>query len=243
MALEHDVAELQAENSQLRAEINAFRSQNAAQAQELDTLRIESVMLRAKTDREVRRSEAMFTILNQVSQGLISGITRMQAMDRDTKRRQQEDALGVGDDDMPPVGGFRREMETATLPTPTRRAMHFEGKRPSFEVPGAEGDAIHDIDSLNVWQVRSGRWELAGQRPAPNPGGPPEPAPAPVSASPSALPHRTPARDPAITQPPRPGTVRTDIVDSRLPPVDFGPDDDQRALGELAETVLRRGGS
>jgi hypothetical protein len=238
MALEHDVADLEQKLASLQVERDALLSESAAQNQELITLRIEALVARATSKRESNRSEAMFTILNQVSVLLIQGIKRMEARDREERLRAQEDRLGVGDEDMPPIGGFRTQMERAHLPTPTRRAMHFEGKRPSFEVAGQEGDVVHDIDSPNVWEWTRGAWQLAGTRPAPNPGGPREPTVAPVSEAARGLP-AAPAPAPA---PARPGTVRNDIVDKRLPLVEFGPDDDQRALGELAATVLKRGG-
>lgn len=208
MALEHDVAELQAAAEAARSEADALRALNAVQAKELDMLRIEAVRLRGETLYEVRRSDAMYTILQQVSVGLIAGIARMnslEGMEREARRKLQEDRLGVGGDDPPPVGSPGVDpTKLKTNPVITRA----DGS-PKDRVTNRVGDRHLDTASGFWWEMEVSGWRSTGYR------------------------------DPDYG----PGIVRTDIVDSRLPTVEFGPDDAARALSAMNDGIAARQGA
>jgi hypothetical protein len=223
MALSHDVADLTAEIAQIRAENDSLHATNAALTAEVDILRVEAVMLRAKTEREVRRSEAMFTILNQVSTGLISGIVRMDAMDKDTRRRQQEDRLGVGDNDPPPIARLEQAPEPVRLAqnasaveeriTPQKpaasRAVITRAPGEPFERPSMRvGDRHLDLTTRAWWEYTIRGWRPTG----------------------------------TYDDKPRAGAINETLADrdTRIPKVDFGESDADRGLRELAENIIKQ---
>jgi hypothetical protein len=264
----NEVASMAHELTELRANVDSYRRTIAMQEQELDMLRSEAVNLRARTLRADDRSTAMFTIMEQVSAGLISGIRRMGAMDAENKRRQQADALGVGGSDASPV---YQPKPAAPLAAPQGPAMFFvrlNGARPGVndQPLAVRGDQITDLDTENRWELNDdlGKaldWWLVGGLvrvdpaaktnvdPVSGPARPPQgsagrdgPPEAMIAHSGPTLPQRL-TREQIIELASRPVPqrgVRTDIVDSRLPPVTPNDNADASALARMHAIIGER---
>lgn len=209
--LTNGVADMAAELNELRTSCDSLRLTVALQAQELDKLRVDNVMLRAAAQRSQDRSVAMYTIMEQVSAGLISGLTRMNNADKATKRQQQADLLGVGDADASPV--YRPEEPKPSQPakpkrtTPRSYYVDGIGGVPATDADDVEGDVIRDSANGKSYRFNYGQWlEFA-----------PDLNPLAISS-----------------------VVRTDIPDNRLPVVTPGDNADVDSLRKMHAVIGER---
>lgn len=132
-----DVAEMQSEIAILRNENEQLRQRCAIAEAERSRLQIDNVALDAKSRDYMTRAVRMETIMKQVSAGLIAGLNEMQ-QDREVARairqRQQEDDLGVSEQDRPAF--LRRPslqthaVDPETRTTAEERSIIAEAVRP-----------------------------------------------------------------------------------------------------------------
>lgn len=261
MSSEHtvtSVAQMSVQLDEALAELSRAQVREARLVQEIDTLRTERSTNTLKMDDATERANMLQALLETVSASIVMGLQRYSRLHATSNRAKQEARLGVGGDDTPLVA---RPTERPAADAPVKRRMYLRGQRPPD--PGKAWDRITDDDTGKEWEFVEGHgWTAVGgmvQRqpvaathtlqgasreemgamldnstPARRPireeleqddnDDPPRPAPAA-----SLMPHI----------PRRPSEPRTDIVDSRLPPVTFASaaDRDQNNLRAMADRI------
>lgn len=97
MNLASEVSAMETELDTLRAELQVLRGREIAQNTEIGQLQQTVSRLQAERDTLMRRGEALKSILDQTGSGLVNAMRTYHAAEREV----QQQALGVGQDDLP----------------------------------------------------------------------------------------------------------------------------------------------
>lgn len=148
-----DVAELESEVIILRGEIESARSRIAVLEAENATLKIEKARTDQRAREEMTKATEVETILNMVSSGLVSALARLKnqrQMTRSALRAQQEEELGVGGKDAPPVAQPTVQYQETDEDRRDRlrgAAERLTDRQPVARLSGRVNTALADADS------------------------------------------------------------------------------------------------
>jgi hypothetical protein len=125
------VSQMEADLHAATTRVNSLERSNALLDMENGLLRRSEAKARFERDEALTQCAEMRTIMEQVSSGLISGLSRMGF----TKRQRQERELGVGGPDSP----FRSSEGDQYVGKPAPQADHAAGLAERLMVPMEEG--------------------------------------------------------------------------------------------------------
>lgn len=122
-------------------EVDSLRRSTALQEMELSHLRHRNVVLQAERDNALIKNAEMRTLMEQVSSGLVMGLSRMKF----TERQRQERDLGVHSEKDPTP--FQPESIEVTVPKEEPKVLSIDSRLPRVDFPGDDNNlrAMHKI--------------------------------------------------------------------------------------------------
>lgn len=207
-----EVSMMMTDNAVLKSENEALRTKLASLQNEADNLRSELLDTRRDRDEWMMKATEVQTLIEQTSNSLIDGINRLRA----SRRHRQERTLGVGDKaSMPEM--FRKAIEEAT-PNPVPISEEDAGKARDY----VDGRFYAHADPSPAIRNRAPRdkteeWDMRPREKAAR------------------------VENQSTTVFPKIGAnVRTDIVDTRLPPLDDARLPKPRLIEEAKSSTERK---
>lgn len=157
MALEHDIAELEANLRSSRAEATALRNENAALRTTSELLAADKALLTSRLEVEVRANEKCMTLLEAQAADLTMGIRAIKNANAARMKPLQEAGLGVGGPDPSPVAPKSEPTSRSMKPLPEKPEAEYYGDgrpRPVARGSMRAGITYEDRETGDVWTLQ-----------------------------------------------------------------------------------------